>query len=71
MTDARTPGVEDDARAFVPLALEGAARFRRFGEHGPLYEVTAVSGQRVRIRVVLSGEETEYPLEAALADPLG
>lgn len=71
MAGAPSAGVAEGARAFVPEVFAGAARFRRFGEHGPLYEVTGVSGDRARIRVVLGGEETEYPLAAALADPLG
>jgi len=64
-------GVEDGSARFVREDLTGNGRFRRFGEHGPLYEVTSTQGDVARIRVVLSGEETDYPIGSALSDPLG
>ncbi|MFZ1110406.1 MAG: hypothetical protein WAN43_18920 [Rhodomicrobium sp.] len=45
---------------------------RRFGLDGVLYEIAAEPrGERVRIRVLDTGEETFYPLAKALADPRG
>lgn len=64
-------GVEEEAAGFAQSDLKGLGRFRRFGPHGPLYEVTSVHGERARIRVMLSGEETDYPVASALSDPLG
>jgi Family of unknown function (DUF5397) len=43
---------------------------RRFGPDGVLYEVIGeAKDNRVRIRVLDTGEETFYPLAKALADP--
>jgi Family of unknown function (DUF5397) len=44
---------------------------RRFGQHGPAYEVTAVrrTGD-VAITVIQSGEQLDYALTAFLADPI-
>ena len=46
--------------------LAGLNRFRRFGEAGPLYEVLEVSGDRVRIDLVESGEIADVPLSEVL-----
>jgi len=71
MGEKSAAGVQESTTRFVHDDLSGAGRFRRFGEHGPLYEVTDLHGDQVRIRVVLSGEETDYPVTSALSDPLG
>jgi hypothetical protein len=47
---------------------------KSFGEFGPEYQILGLSPmedgeQRVRIVLVRTGEETDYGLEAALADP--
>ena len=48
---------------------------RRFGLVGPPYEVLgpAPTGEgaqpRMRIKLIESGEETDYPLDQLLADP--
>ena len=67
--------VTSDRKIVVPLdALVGT--FRTFGSVGPLYEVLRVnepsSGPHVtlRIRVIESGEELDYPLSDVLDDPL-
>lgn len=50
--------------------------FRTFGRLGPVYEILNINGPqtgpdvRLRVRVVASGEELDYPLAAALDDPL-
>ncbi|MBA4171422.1 MAG: hypothetical protein C0511_01890 [Hyphomicrobium sp.] len=50
-------------------------RWRRFGVHGPVYEIldnTARPSDRgpvVRVRVVQSGEELDYRLECLIGDP--
>lgn len=49
---------------------------RRFGMVGPLYEVVGWSQSPAafhvdaRIRLIETGEETDYPIAALLADPL-
>lgn len=56
-----------------PSALLG--RFRQFGAHGPVYQVTGVlkddtiKGKMLKVRVVESGEELPYPYREALNDP--
>lgn len=56
-----------------PQQLVGT--WRRFGLVGPVYEVIGtgrkLSGERsmMKIRVLESGEETEYPLDDVLDDP--
>lgn len=50
-------------------------QIRTFGCDGPAYQVLETSAQKLngkpslRIRVLNTGEETEYPLEQALNDP--
>ncbi len=50
--------------------------FRTFGRNGPVYEVLRaiepVAGDRVMLRVCVieSGEELDYPLSDALDDPV-
>lgn len=50
-------------------------QIRTFGFDGPAYQVLETSSQQfdgkqsLRIRVLNTGEETEYPLEQALNDP--
>jgi Family of unknown function (DUF5397) len=50
-------------------------RYRRFGLHGPVYEImedqarTSDRGPVVRVRVVESGEELDYRLERLIGDP--
>jgi hypothetical protein len=44
--------------------------WRRFGKLGPVYEVLReVNHKKVRIRVLETGEELEYPTSEVLADP--
>ena len=49
--------------------------FRRFGPHGPVYEVIGVGEKladgdwEMRIRMPESGEEADYPLSHLLQDP--
>ena len=53
----------------TPITSAGE-KFRTFGEHGPTYEVVELITDRLlRVRVVETGEELEYPLDQALADP--
>lgn len=56
----------------TPLATisELVGTFRSFGSFGPVYEV--IGGGRegsLRIRVVETGEELDYPLKECLSDP--
>jgi hypothetical protein len=49
--------------------------WRRFGSAGPVYEIIGAGKpkgghQTMRIRVIESGEETDYTLSDLLADPL-
>lgn len=51
-------------------AAELVGTFRSFGEYGPTYRVIRpVTGQKVHVVVVQTGEELDYPLEQALQDP--
>lgn len=48
---------------------------RNFGPYGPMYEVLGPAapgrkGEMVAVRVVLTGEEFDYPLADMLADPV-
>ena len=53
-----------------------SGQFRRFGEVGPVYEVVGLGSPRgdgtwnMRIILVESGEEVEYPLMELLEDPV-
>jgi len=67
--------VTTDRKVTVPLdAVVGS--FRTFGRLGPVYEVLRAvepatgSDVLLRVRVVESGEELDYPLGDALDDPL-
>ena len=45
-------------------------QFRRFGEHGVVYEVLKVEDEtHATIRVVESGETLKYPIPKILAEP--
>ena len=50
-------------------------RFRRFGLHGPVYEVLedqarpSDRGPVIHVRVVENGEELDYRLESLIGDP--
>ena len=58
-------------RTVQPEADEPAiGGFRRFGEHGPAYEVVGRQDpETLRIVVVESREELSYPVSDARADP--
>jgi hypothetical protein len=44
--------------------------FRTFGAEGPAYQVLEKCGEdAVRVRVLETGEELDYPARQALADP--
>lgn len=44
--------------------------YRTFGERGPLYEVQGkVDEETVHIKVIPSGEELDYAVKDAIADP--
>ncbi len=46
------------------------ATYRTFGEEGPVYQVLRRAGEAtVRIVVVETGEDLDYPAEQALNDP--
>ena len=45
--------------------------FRTFGEFGPVYEcLKIVAADMLRVRVLDSGEEIDYPVQSALEDPI-
>lgn len=51
-----------------PQSLIGT--FRRFGAHGPAYEIVAtLLDDMMKIKVVNTGEELEYPVMDILDDP--
>lgn len=44
--------------------------YRTFGTEGPAYQVVAKRpGDKLRVRVLESGEELDYPVQHAIADP--
>jgi len=52
------------------IADQLVGSYRTFGAHGPLYEVQRkVDDEHVHIVVVESGEELDYEVSEALADP--
>ena len=54
----------------VAVAADLVGQVRRFGPHGILYEVVEhASGDMVKIRVLDTGEELDYPVSKALSDP--
>ena len=56
-------GVREDAAEFRrDDAFTGLARFRRFAEGAPLFEVLEVTGDRARIELVESGEIADVRL---------
>jgi hypothetical protein len=67
-----TDGVQEEAAAFKGVAspFAGLARYRTFGEEGPMYQVLEVRGDRVLVWLSNSDEEVEIPLASALQDPL-
>jgi hypothetical protein len=53
-----------------PRPADLVGTFRTFGEYGPVYQVKGtVNGHKLHVVVVESGEELDYPVEDALADP--
>ncbi len=65
-------GFEEAQTSFLNLDAAGyAGQVRRFGPHGPAYEVVAVQRTGdLEIEVAQSGERVIYPLADFLADPL-
>jgi hypothetical protein len=67
--------VTSDRQLTLPLD-QILGSFRTFGLLGPVYEILDLADPKtgpdvnVRVRVVESGEELDYPLAAALDDPL-
>ncbi len=62
----------DSPTSLSPSSLVGA--FRRFGPYGPVYEVigdgkSGAPEALMRIPVLETGEETDYPLSDILSDP--
>lgn len=62
-------------RSFIPEPPRLVGTFRRFGPLGPTYEITAAGKElpdgdvTMRIRVVESGEELDYPFSSIIQDP--
>ncbi|GAA0199787.1 MULTISPECIES: hypothetical protein [Brevundimonas] len=52
------------------IDLAGTSRFRRIAGVGPVYEVTAIVGDRIRACLIDSDEAFDYPLADAENDPL-
>ena len=65
-------GVAEEAAEFRRdnSPFEGLARYRRFGEYGPVYEVLEVKGDRARVELVESGEVVDVSLEEVLDNPV-
>jgi hypothetical protein len=66
-----TTGVEHEmAEVRRPIDLAGPSRFRTIAGVGPAYEIVEDLGDYVRIHVLHSDEELEYPKADAELDPL-
>ena len=61
--------------AVLPQSQALIGTCRRFGEYGPVYEITGIAShnasgeQMVRIHVFDSGEDADYKLADAIDDP--
>ena len=57
-------------KTFVHTADDLTGTFRTFGAEGPVYHVLRqIGGDKLRVCVVESGEELDYPVKQALVDP--
>ena len=66
-----TQGVAEEAAELRrDDASAGLARYMRFGEYRPPYEVLSVNGDRIRVELFQSGEKAEVSLAEALDNPL-
>ena len=66
-----TPGVREESAAFRrAVELDGPGRFRTIAGVGPAYEILEDRGDFVRIHVLHSQEELDYPKADAELDPL-
>ncbi len=64
-------GVAEEAAEFRrDDAFAGVARFRSFGEFGPVYEVLRVEGLKAVVELVQTGEQVSVDVADVLADPL-
>jgi len=66
-----TSGVSEESAVFRrPVELAGPGRFRTIAGVGPAYEIIEDRGDVVRIHVLHSREELDYPKDDAELDPL-
>ena len=66
-----TSGVEEERAGFRrAVELDGPGRFRTIAGIGPAYEILEDRGDMVRIHVLHSQEELDYPKVDAELDPL-
>lgn len=57
-------------KTLAPTTDALVGTYRKFGQDGPVYQVLRMlHEQAVRIVVVETGEELDYPAEQALTDP--
>jgi hypothetical protein len=64
-------GVEEEQAEFRrPIAFGTIDRFRRIAGIGPVYEAVEDRGDLVRVRIVDTDEEFDYPKGEAELDPL-
>lgn len=65
-------GFEEAHAAYAaPASRAFVGQVRRFGPHGPAYEVLGVnSAEAVAIYVVETGERLDYAMASLLADPI-
>jgi hypothetical protein len=67
----RGPGFQEAPSQFVGAQdASFVGQVRRFGAHGPAYEVIAASAREVDIVVIESGERLPYALAEFLMDPV-
>ncbi len=66
--------LDHEKNGAVTLPAELVGTFRRIGNAGPVYEILGQHTQNgealARILVIKSGEETDYPIDELLEDPV-
>ena len=63
-------GVREAPAEFRRDPLAGSARFRRFGDGGPVYQVLETVGDEVLIELLENDERATLPLADVLACPI-
>jgi virulence-associated protein VapD len=64
-------GLKEDATYYTVDSSELVGQCRRFGEHGPAYEILEMAkNDEALVEVIYSGERVTIPLVEIMADPI-